>query len=378
MKKISLILILIFVVSSIIYSQEKIQGDLSFNNQSNLAITVTVESETIPFEGLNKILENNRAFEIQNGVIFRQYDQYLNYYEWQVAKHTFIVNPNLQFVMNFCSGNPDPDDPYMYGYGKYKVTITTPNNVVYISYFNNLDSKYGTTINGLTYGNDFYYGFYNENQPVEFWGNSNPIYGYVYPQPNNIPEFKVWEIIYNDTIPKGNEFYARTTPFGYRPNVNNTYRESASIGTRVILDHVYNNTLNTKYGYNTLTDYYNNPVIPSGENDPGHTYMTPANVFDNDNFGTEFYAEPGSIFELKENIKFWISSVEYANGDKLRLKHGSHLIMGPGAKIQTHVNGKFIDEGSIKELSSGTVFRAWQNSTIELTGNEITHTFNNS
>jgi len=377
MKKISLILTLIFIVPSLVYSQEKMQGDLSFLNQSNIQINVNVESETIPFEGLNRYAENNRCFELQNGVIFRFYYTENTYHDWQITKNTFTVNPGPELTMIHCSANLNTGN-LAYGYGKYKVTITTPNNVVYISYFNNLDSKYGTTMHGTNYSYDFRYEFNSENQPVEFLGNGNHIddvYPYIPGYP--IKEFKVWRIIQPvQEEPRGNEFYARTVPFGYRPDIPGTFSSPLSIGKRVIFDTVYKYT-NLKYGYNTINydfNYYEGDLLPIEERSPGNTYTTPSL-----DYGIlEFYADEGSIFDLRKDKRFWICGYDNDKLDIFRLKAGSKIILGKNSKIQTYNTGKFIDEGSIKELSPETLFRAWQYSSIELSGNNVTHTFNNS
>lgn len=416
MKKLICLFFLLFS-SNFIFAQLDYQGDLTFSNSSSMSITVLIESESIVFEGCHdEQLLNNRIHVIQNGNTYRRYDGFNHnlFNEWQIAKNEFTVqgtnNPNNPVVntMNMVGGNMNTNRK-AYGYGKYLITITTSTNIVYKFHLNLLDSKYGDDVSENTYGNDFVVTFYGDNQPIGFSGNSfNEIYINPYnPALPYIPEFKVWELILSHNEPIETNFYIHTTPFGYiiRPESSYyiSYRPECYIGPHVIFDGVYPNITNTEYGYNTMKwwfgssdfrDYYDSPPIPSGQNSPGNTYVTPSifisyiDVYS----GTNFIAEEGSIFDLRANKYFWISSDLSADpnepnlkGDKLTFRKNSNLIMGAGAKIQTCRMGKFVDEGSIKEFSSGNLLKAWGStnngwsyqSEIQFTGNNETHTINN-
>lgn len=402
MKRIICFFVLL-MFTGIVFGDEPFQGDLSFRNNSTISFSVVLESISIPFEGLNRSIPNNRFEIIQNGIIFRRYS-YTNpneYLQWQVVKHNFTVSPGgsgNQVNLAFCSANPG-ESSMVYGFAKYLITITTQNNVVYKFYFNTLDSKYNDVVNGLTYGNDFYVDFNGENAPIHFWGACGDWYIDVYVPQQPIQELKVWELIYNQPNPVETIFWVHSTPFGYYTNdlYYLPYRTEYYIGPCVKLGFVDQYSETTIYGYNTLywiggqitLDYYNNPPIPPNQNVPGSTFVTPCSHVEIDNVyygGTNFIAEQENIFELGSNKNFWISSrgeaSAYLTGDKLTMKNGSHLNLGNGSKIQTWRMGKFIDEGSIKNLGSGVLFKAWTSestpkSEIQFSGNNVTHMLNN-
>jgi len=408
MKKLICLLILIVSVK-ILYAQDKFQGDLSFKNVSQNDISVIVESETIPFEGNNWVTspQNNRNTIIQNGNTYRRYSEppsAFSYDEWQIAKHEFSVNNINQYDLVHCSQNVNTNGLKTYGFAKYLITISYQNNITHKFYFNTLDSKYTSEVNGITYGNDFYIKFFGADQQIDFYGAFGHRYIDPYNSNNPIPEMKVWELIYNTSEPLGTDFYVHSTPFGYcykqTQDYLDSYRTEVLVGPHVILDAVYPYSVVTKFGYNTMLgqtsgyDFYYTPPIPANQNDQGNTYVTPS-IFVTPNqygsaAGTNFIAEAGNIFDLRENKKFWISSEDIApdigiTGDALTFKKNSHLILGANAKIQTCRMGKFIDEGSIKEFNSGNILRAWgstQNnwsylSEIQFTGNNETHIINN-
>jgi hypothetical protein len=403
MKKLTLLFVAL-LFSKILFSQEDYQGDLSFRNYStDTYIDVVVESESIPYEGMNYILNGcNRYNIIMNGVKFIKY--YSCYPPtptiWQMKRLSYSNIPpiNGDIAIVHCSANNNSNLD-VWGYGRYKITITTPNNT-YLTYINTLDNKYqdDDLVLGYPYGRDFVFEFNGDNapHPLELkgynWSVQNPHIAYIEPYTGGeIFEVEVWELMIRSPVPAENNFYSGTTPFGFTPGY--PARRTASIGTRVIVVGA-SSYEDLEYGYNTLQSYYNNPDIPSGQNVPGQTIMTPsAEMFDeNGTFtGIDFIVEPDCIFETQTasiypNLSFWISSKDLntsTNGDILRFKKNSilktnHFNYPNGTfRFQTYKKGKLIDEGSIKNFLVGTSYRAWPISTIAFTGTDEVHTLNN-
>jgi hypothetical protein len=430
MKKLTLLFVAL-LFSKILFSQEDYQGDLSFCNYSNdnTNINVKIECVSVPYEGLNRLKDCNRSdilnHRLRNGAKFRinwTCNPTWVYDEWQIMKYSFNnISPNSPLVgLTHCSANVNISNG-VWGYGKYKITITTSNNITYICYLNDLDSYYNDEdwMNG-SYRADFVFWFNGDNAtyPLELYSSAIKLRNVPAFTGGDIPEYTVWKLIkdWPNPEPINNDFQCYSTPFGFWPKqfLFNTStinaRQSASIGTGVKILGAASYT-NPYDGYNTLhnttIDYYNSPDLP--ENVPGSTVMTPSAIMVDENgmdfTGVHFYVEPGCLFQLMPldnsyrehyeptnynngNVSFWISSYDnnpnssYA-GDKLTMKKNSLLKLGyfevPNgiAKLQTYKKGKFIDEGSIKELYSGSLFKAWASSEIAFVGTDEVHTINN-
>jgi hypothetical protein len=398
-KRTSCSLLLYFCFTLSLFADPLVLGDLIITNNSQSTINVKVEvGESLCFEGMNKQEALNRFGQPQNGVKFRRYFSN-GFYEASAYDNGFSgVNlpPGqlITYIQNSAQTNPLND--FSYGYSKYKITISIGTLITHVFYLNTKDSKY---LHDLfpNYRRDLFFTFNGYNSQLVLNAGTKIFYINVFdPNPNFvIPELTIWEICEIEKIES--KFYVRSTPFGMRPDVYYTYRENVYIDEELIFDGVYNTSNSTIYGYNTVEgvanfpNYYSNPegiynLIPNGYNDLGNTYLTPSFVFIQGptGDGINFEFNNGSICDLGGvsggNKKMWISSASLDPeefSDRFTFKEGSKIILRPNSIIHTYKLGKLKDEGSIKEFSAGSMFKAWDHSLMEFTGNNKIHTFNN-
>lgn len=353
------------------------QGDFSFKNASaSNSISVKMESVSIPFEGTNMEQPStiNRVGVLQNGFQYRRFDGSSNYTQKNIFKFDYYLSPSQTVDLGIAGGN-QYDKPF--GWGKYKITINDGSNS-FVFYFNNLDSKYGGPINNIQYGRDFHVTYYFiNNQPSLVLDDGLNYSANIPLQPATPPEYKVWEIIFNQSSPKATEFYSRTTPFGISPEMiyANTLTE-LSIGTKVVIDEIYNYTGNLdNKGYNTVTNfqgsnYYSNPPIAAGNNTPGKTITTPATWTYNINnglSGVNFIIDNGNWLTFDVGIDFWVTAYVVEAFDQLTMKPGSTLQMEANSKLNMYNGGKFIYEGGDINFYGGCNVNVYANSEFKCT-----------
>lgn len=162
-------------------------------------------------------------------------------------------------------------------------------------------------------------------------------------------------------------------------------------GTKIIFDTVYQNYGDTdRVGYNTVNDpYYTNNTNILPFNSPGNTFSTPREIkyiLDSNQslvptYGLKLIAQSGDSIILKKNKRLFINGQGFEPvtniplGDTLLLKSGSTVIREENAEIFTYQGGILIDEGSNGSWSTGSCYRAFNKTTINLLGSS--HTVNN-
>lgn len=380
MKKNKIILLICFIffialhLNVLAHESEIYQGDFSFRNSSTSNnITVKMECVSIPFEGTNLDQPGtiNRVGILQNGYKYRKFEPNNSFTQKNIFNYVLSVTPGQQTDLGICGGN-QYEKPF--GWGKYKITINDGTHD-YVYYFNNLDSKYGYNYPGGIYGRDFVSDYIYENGQyvIKFSGSGSTI-GLVYAQPSTPPEFKVWEIIFNQSNPVETFFYARTTPFGISPELFfNTDLGELVLGTKVVIDEIYNYTgsLDNK-GYNTVTNYfganyYSNPNIGAA-NIPGKTITTPGS-FNSATVqsGIKFIIESGNWLTFDENIDFWVNALGEDIHDEVIMKSGSTFQMHAGTKLNMYNGGKFIYEGGTINFYGGCNINVYDKSEFKCT-----------
>jgi hypothetical protein len=283
----------------------------------------------------------------------------------------------------------------VYGFGKYLVTIE---NLVHPEksinfYWNTLDSKCGQdSVFGMNYHTDIYFGYFvtQDSTYVEITGTDLPNLHETINTNQQFKEITVWKAFFGRNEPVEKNFYARSTPFPINPNFVSTtletyYLRNLVLGTTVILDTVYKNTGNSdRYGYNTVItyprNYYTNPPIPSGLNDSGNTFTTPAYVYFDDNNneidGIKLTVDSSDKIILKRNKKLWVCGLAFQfGGDTILFRSGSELEKEINSKICTFYGGVLIDSGCNSIWNPNSELHSYENSTIVFAGQN--HSVNN-
>ena len=394
------VFIFVFIENS--FAQGKFNGDLEVHNGSSNLIAVRIYCSSIPFDGLVQNRTSwaplNRIDTLQNGSYTRLFKLDGSVTNYPLYYHYTELSPLVSYVLGLVGGNPT-DSNSAFGHAKYTIVLEVKNtNIKYISTFNYLDSKSGSSVNGNTYGADICLNFSTVGQPIEVTHDNNIFIGYINPyqvgQP--IPEFKIWEICGFGNTPLEKRFYARTTPFGISPEVifdsymrNFTMREF-EVGTKVIFDHVYDNYSSTdRWGYNTFKgyvggeylDYYSNPKIPQGQNLPGYTYTTPVfyTIGETDfEYGCRINAISGDELILKNNMRLWVSAYNrYIDntGDTIAFYPGSILTKEQNAQLNACFGGTILDYGSTLNWEQNSFSHIFTKSEYSFLGSS--HTINN-
>lgn len=299
-----------------------LSGDMGFKLSANSSykMQVTMTCASIPFEGLtnprNRFRPFNRVGKVQNGSIWRLFSSQgtlgaeRNIYK---ISSNELSNNEVFDLMHSSGSEYESGINYVYGYAKYLVEVLIYYNSVvserYRYFYNTLDSKFGgkdTLSDSTYYIGDMYIEYDNMlpvNKRLKIYKDirSGPVQGLIpidtisttdtLTDGTPKKELKVWEIKYPpSSFPEEQNFYASTTPFGFRPEIiENQQTTEFLVGTKVIFDSVYNNIdippniIIDRIGYNTRNDnnyrrYYSEP--PIAFNDSGNTYTTPAWIVD--------------------------------------------------------------------------------------------------
>lgn len=113
--------------------------------------TVSMELISIPFEGRNNLgippNTNNRLYEMYNGGTYRYFSAppNTNHTDYNLTFKTQQAD-QIKAASCYYEAVDQLNDPMVYGYGKFLITITPnidPSKKISF-YFNNLDSKFGT------------------------------------------------------------------------------------------------------------------------------------------------------------------------------------------------------------------------------------------
>ncbi len=368
---------------------------------------------SIPFEGLNTAKESqiqfNRISEIQNGNLWKYFTGNSTYQSGNIFyQYALDSMSNAEYVLDLghaCGIEfPDFNLNGVWGFALYKISAVITNlqnnNVERYSFIlNSLDSYLGDTLH-TPYGDsiykigDFIIDYdpaFPENNRLHIYSNYGGFHSIDTINTsdtlaNGFPktEIKIWEIIRGYNQPVAEDFFARTTPFGLRPEIIDSMNvNEIFLGTKVILDKVYNNFGTTdRYGYNTRNDgnyyyYYSNP--PVAVNEPGRTYVTPSIYNSQTEKCLKIILLINNKITLDTNKKLWISGNQtYNKGDEIYFSKNSQLTMKANSEINTFRFGKLTDSGSIKEFHPNSIIRAYENTEISFIGNQENHIINNS
>lgn len=268
-KSLHLVLVCLTLCFANISISQDYPGDFGIRNYTTTPITVKVFARSIPFDGLT--LESshnqyNRFDTLQNGSYCRRFLSNTNFDLFQLFYYYKALDGtanNNAFQLGLVGGNADNS----FGHGIYEINIDVPSaQKKYKAYFNCLDNNYGSTINGLVYGNDFIFEYKGGQEDVLVTASPSGYSSTLRPftEGQIITEYKVWEICPPYTqYQRGERFYARTTPFGVSPEViygsyaRNFILRTFFIGTKVVFDRVYDNYGQyDRWGYNTVVDNF--------------------------------------------------------------------------------------------------------------------------
>ncbi len=232
---------------------------------------VTVQSVSVPFEGINFNLDNfNRLFLNFAGTIHRRF----NVNGWSQDSQIVYINQTVNTIGgSFRMASCFHEATFLgfggglrYGFAKYLVTIRhLADGKVFRFYWNTLDSKCGTdNLFGTDYTRDWNFSHYTNPDRYVISGNSAVMDSVLLTE--QYKEFKVWKLIYGRNEPIEKDFKVRTTPFPFSPYVAENVVRDVIVGTNIIFDTVYSNEgINDHYGYNTWINlsYYNYFTDPS-------------------------------------------------------------------------------------------------------------------
>jgi len=393
---------------------DALSGDLGFYGPGDRYIRVTLETVSIPYEGLSNWIKPqysgfNRTGKIQCGNIWRYYLESGNnsYLQYNISKIEAYDTAYQLLDLAHCNGMEFPDSSIhgAWGYAKYKITILDDSTKEkFMCYLNSLDNSYGDPSHN--YFSDFYFHYYPADANcgygrVAFFRDHGGFQRidtlYTRDTTDNGNPSKEWSVWYFEG--QGNPYYpdfsACSTPFPVSPYVIdvNGLREFI-VGTHLTLKRVYQNNINNYwgrlYGYNTVdtidgispNKYYSLPPIPNPEvnNVLDSTFVTPAARDNSMKLIFQKRNQANDLLILSPQIRLWISgrqSVTTYRGDTIIFEKGTSITFKNNSQINTCFGGAFIDSGASKTIYNNAIIRAYKFSSLNFAG-EFNHIFNNN